>query len=459
MPEPRTAAEIAAALETTAAGLVDRALRAGATAAEAFVRQGSEASIQIRDGLVEELQEGHPKSVGLRVWRDDRVASTYATDLRNAAQSALVADALELASLTDPIPESGLVDAELLATEWPDLDLFDPAVHQRTADEKLALVHEMERAALDADPRIARSAGAQYGDSVMHRALVTSHGFRGSYSSTTAHLAVEVIADDDDGKKRNGSWYTFGRHLSMLESAADVGREAATRTLRQLGSGPVPTRRLPVVFNPRTAAALVGLLFSVLRGGAVERRASYLADKLGERVGADLLHLIDDPTIPRGPASRPFDGEGLPALPTTFVDRGHLQQFALNAYHARKLGRAPTGHASRPASGAPGESHSNLVLQPGTQSPASIIADIEYGFYCESMMGFGFNATTGDFSRGASGRLIENGQLTRPVSEVTLSANFVDLFGALDALGDDLDTRRSVQCPTMRIAEMTLAGS
>ncbi len=450
---------ILAELEGVAADLVQRALDAGATSAEAYVRQGSEASIQIRDGEVEELHEGQPKSVGLRVWRDDRVASTYATDLREPARQMLVMDALELAGLTDPVPESALADAPLLAREYPDLDLFDSAVKERTADEKLALVHEMESAALGADPRIARSAGAQYGDSVMHRALVTSHGFCGGYASSSAHLAIEVVADDEGGKKRNGSWYTFGRHLDQLESAASVGVEAAARTVRQIGAGPVPTKRMPVVFDPRTAAALIGLLFSVVRGGAVERRASYLADKLGERIGSDLLHVHDNPLIARGPGSRPFDGEGLPAAETVFVRDGHLQTFALNAYNARKLGLTPTGHASRPASGSPGEAQSNLILRPGDVSPESLIADIERGFYCESMMGFGFNATTGDFSRGASGRLIENGRLTRPVSEVTVSANFVDLFGALDALANDLDTRRSVQCPTMRIAEMTLAGS
>jgi len=445
-------------LTNFAASVVDRATSAGADAAEVVVRSGFETSIQVRDGDIEELQEGSPKSVGIRLWRGDRTASVLATDFADAAIDRLIRDGLDLAQITDPIPELALADVDLLATEVPELDLYDPKVSDITAEQKLAMVREAESTALAADERIARSAGAAYGDLVMNRVFATSHGFCHGYRESFVSYHVQVIADDADGKKRNGYWYTFNRHADRLRTPAEVGRVAAERTVRQLGAGPIPTAKLPVVFDPMAGAALIGLLFSVMRGGAVERRSSYLADLLGERIGSDLLHLVDDPLIPGGPASRPFDGEGLPSRKTTFVDGGQLTSFALNSYNARKLGMAPTGHASRPASGRPGESSTNLRLQAGTASPESLIADIEHGLYVTGMMGFGFNPSTGDFSRGAQGFVIENGQLGAPVSEVTVSANFADLFGALDAVANDLPTDRSVAAPTFRIAEMTIGG-
>jgi PmbA protein len=293
----------------------------------------------------------------------------------------------------------------------------------------------------------------------MANALANSHGFCSGYESSFVSVQVEVIADDDGGKKRNGSWYSFARHREDLRSATEVGRVAAERALRQLGARPIATGKMPVVFDPWMASSLVGTLFGVLRGGAIERRSSYLVDRVGESIGSELLTLIDDPLIPRAPGSKPYDGEGLAARRTVFVDGGVLQGYALNSYSARKLGLQPTGHASRPASGSTGESSSNLFLQAGDRTPESIIGDVEYGFYCESMMGFGFNPATGDFSRGASGRLIENGVLTRAVSEITVSGNCDDIFAGLDAVGNDLVFDRSTTSPTLRIKEMTVAGS
>lgn len=446
-------------LKAFASSVVARALRAGATAAEAYVRRGTETDIAIRNGKVEMLTEGGPRSVGLRVWDGDRSASTYATDFSDRAIERLIADTRSLARLTDPVPEQALIEAKYLADSVPDLDLFDPALASVGADEKLALVRDAESAAMGFDRRITASAGAGYGDLIMAHALATSHGFCEGYRESFVSLNVEVIADDAGGRKRNGSWYTFGRHRDQLRSADEVGRTAGERAIVQLGSGPVPTRKLPVVFDPRTAAALLGLLFSVLKGGAIERRASYLADRLGERIGAELLTVIDDPTIPRGPGSRPFDGEGQPACRTTFVDAGVLRTYALNSYGARKLGMSPTGHSSRPASGGPGETSSNLFIAAGDRPPGDLIAEVEYGFYCESMMGFGFSPATGDFSRGAAGRLIEGGKLTRPVSKITLSGNLADMLAAIDAVADDLTHERSTSSPTLRIGAMTLGGT
>lgn len=440
--------------------VVGRAEALGADAAEVFVRHGIETDIEVRNGEIDKLVEGGPKSMSVRVWRGDRSASTYGTDFSDQVVDRLIHDALSLADLMDPVPEAALADADRMARgSLPELDLLDSSVAEVPASEKLAIAREVERVALEHDSRLTTSGGAAYGDIVMARALANSHGFAGGYESSFVSLQVEVIADDDGGKKRNGAWYSFARHREDLLSAEEVGRVAAERATRQLGAGPIATAKMPVVFDPYMAASLIGTLFGVMRGGAIERRSSYLVDRIGERIGSDLLTIVDDPLLPRAPASRPYDGEGLPAGRTTFVDAGVLQSYALNSFNARKLGLEPTGHASRPVSGSPGESSSNLYLVAGDSTPDSIIGSVDYGFYCESMMGFGFNPATGDFSRGASGRLIENGKLTRGVSEVTVSGNFNDIFANLDAVGDDLLHERSTSAPTIRIREMTVAGN
>jgi PmbA protein len=292
----------------------------------------------------------------------------------------------------------------------------------------------------------------------MGRALANSRGFSGAYHETWASVGVSVIADDEQGKKRNGAWSTSSRYIDQLESTDEVGRIAAMRAATQLGGGPIATAKLPIVFDPLMAASLIGTLFGVLTGSAIERRSSFLLDRMGEQIASPLLTLVDDPLIARAPGSRPYDGEGLPAHKTVFIDAGTLRSWALNTYNARRLGLKPTGHASRPASGSPGESASNLYLANGNTPVADLIGGIDRGFYCESMMGFGFNPATGDFSRGASGRLIENGKLTSPVSEITISSNFSDILMRIDGLGDDLRMRRSLNSPTLRVSEMTVGG-
>lgn len=445
-------------LKTFAQRVVERATEAGATAAEVYARHGFETEIQVRNGEIETLQEGSPRSVGLRLWHRDRSASTYATDFSDAAITRLIRDTLDLVELTDPEPEAALPPRSAMVTEAVDLDLFDPALAEFTAEQKLALARRTEQAAMSADPRITTSGGASYGDVVMSHAIANSEGVALAYRGSFASFSVEVIADDEGGKKRNGSWWSMARHIRDLADAESVGRRAGQRAVAQLGAGPIPTGAMPVVFDPIAGSALLGLLFGVLTGGAIERRASYLVERMGQVIASPLFSLLDDPKRPRGIGSRPFDGELMAARNTVFVENGVLKSWALNHYSARKLGLAPTGHASRPASGRPGETASNLYMAAGTTPAGALLAGIERGFYCTATMGFGFNAATGDFSRGASGFLIENGVLTRPVSEVTVSANFNDLFGRIDAVGDDLEFTRSVNCPSFRVSQMVVAG-
>ncbi len=439
--------------------VVELAARAGATASEVRVRTGVETDMTVRNGQVEQLQQAGPSSIGIRLWIGERSASTYSTDLRPESIDQLIRQTLDLVPLTDPVPELALPDKEWLARDFAELELFDPALSRLSAEQKLARIMEVESLALGADPRISTSAGASWGDLEMTHALANSHGFCHGYQESFASFSVQVIADDADWKKRNGSWYSFSRFVDDLRSPAEVAEIAAHRALEQLGAAPMATAEVPVIFSNQAAGALVGTLFGCMTGRAIERNSSYLMESMGQPIASPLFSLVDDPTIPRGPGSRPRDGEGLPARRTAFIEQGVLQSWALNAYSARKLGLTPTGHASSPSSGAPSETASNLWVTPGTRTPEELIAEVEYGFYCDGMMGFGFNPTTGDFSRGAHGFLIENGKLGRPVSEVTVSANFRDLFGRIDALADDLPRDRRVASPAFRVSAMTVAGS
>lgn len=447
------------ALKTLAQELVTRCLEAGASAAEIYLSEGSESEIEIRDGVVDTLTSGQPRSVGIRVWRGQRSASTTGTDFSEATLQTLIQDALELAQLSDPVDGITLAPKALLAKETPNLDLFDQTHVQRSMDEKIALAVAAEAAAMAADPRITVSGGASYSDGTHAYALATSDGFIGEDRSSWAAVGVQVIADDADHRKRNGSWYSVARFADDLMPSEELGKRAAQRAVEHLGAGPIPTATLPVVFDPYMAASLFSALFGAISGGAIERGSSYLADAEGTAIASPLITLIDDPTIPRALGSRPFDGEGLPSKRTVFIQDGVLTGFALNTYNANKLGRQPTGHASRPSSGAPGEASSNLFVQPGTHSLEELIAGVDYGFYCQSMMGFGFNAATGDFSRGATGFLIENGKLTRPVSEVTLSGNYKAMLMDIDGVANDLVMDRAVSSPSLRIRKMTLAGT
>lgn len=434
--------------------IVERCLAQGATAAEITLSQGHQNEIEVRDGAIETLTSGQPHSITLRVWRGQRVASTTGTSLDENTLQTLIEDAVELADLSDPIEGMRLAPKELLAKEIPDLDLYDPAHLQRTTEDKIARALETERAALHADPKISVSNGASYSDALYRITHATSNGFLGTVQSGWSALSAQVIADDVDHKKRNGGWYSVARYADDLLSPQEIGQRAAQRAIEQLGAGPIPTTTLPVVFDPYMAASLVGGIFGALTGSAIERGSSFLIDKEHTQIASKNLTLIDDPRLLRGLGSRAFDDEGLPCERTVFIENGVLQTYAINTYNAHKLSRKPTGHAR----GA-GEGPSNLFVQPGAATPEELIASVEYGFYCQSMMGFGVNLTTGDFSRGASGFLIENGKLTRPVSEITLSGNYKDMLMQIDAVANDLVQDRAVVSPTLLLRKMTLGGT
>jgi PmbA protein len=453
--------EEASALVDLGHSVVERAIGGGADVAEAGVHSGSHLSVKVRMGEPELVEEAGSRALGLRVMVGQRVASTYTSDLSAAGQRTLIEDALELARLSETDEFAGPPDPSELSSrsQWADLETFDEGVSQISADEALSRALRGERAALDFDPRITNSEGASFTRARGVSALVTSGGFAGSDYGTYASIVVNPVADDEDGKKRSGYHWSASRHYADLEDSEAVGEEAARRTIAQLGAKKLPTQELPVIFDKDTARSILGLFAGCVLGGPIWRKSSYLVDRVGTRVASDLVDIVDDPLLPRAPGSRAFDGEGLLSRRNVVVEAGVLKTYLIDTYSARKLGLTSTGSASRSPSGGISASTSNLILKANTQSRDELIADTKHGLYVTGMMGFGFNAVTGDFSRGASGFLIQDGELSHPVSEVTISLNLDQLLQRIDAVADDLDQRTAIASPTFRVSSMTLAGS
>lgn len=440
--------------------IVKMAQDRGATVAECIVRSGAELSVRVRLGEPELVEEAGHRAAGLRVMKGQRVASTSTSDLSEAGVERFVADAVELADLSQEDPFAGPADPKLVSdpSTAPDLELYDPAGGSVDAARAVAIAKQGEDAARAFDPRITNSEGGTFGRTAGGVAIVLSGGFRAAYQGSYQSLSVVPVADDEGGKKRRGYYWTAKRFLSELEDATKVGEEAARRTLRKLGAKTVSTCEVPVVFDPDAARSILGLLAGCVMGSAIWRKSSYLLGREGTVVASPLVSIVDDPLIKRAPGSRPFDGEGLASRRNVVVDGGKLVTYLCDSYSARKLSRESTANASRGGGAGVSCSTTNFILQKGKDSPESILAGTAKGLYVTDMMGFGFNPVTGDFSRGASGFWIEGGKLTHPVSEVTISLNLDDLWKSIDAVGDDLDLRTSTAAPTIRVAKMTVAG-
>jgi PmbA protein len=453
-----TVRNVTAELVEIAERVVVMAKKAGADDAEVQVSDGSELTAKVRLGEPELVQEAGSRGLGIRVFRDFRQAVTYTSDLRDHSLERFAADTVALARLSEPDELHRLPDATELARTFPELDLYDVDSEPLEAAEALARAVRGEKAALGFDPRVTNSEGATYSRVLGAMALATSGGFSGSYRGSYSSLTVEPVCDDEGGKKRNGYWWTGSRFVAALEDPEAVGSEAARRTVAQLGARKVDTCEVPVVFDPEAGRAIVGMVFSVANGSSFYRKSSYMIGREGAEVASELVTIEDDPLIARAPGSRPFDGDGLPTRKNVIIDGGVLKTVLCDTYTARKLGRASTGSAGRGTGSSPGPTTSNLFMRRGHRTRDEIVKKTERGLYVTGMMGFGFNAVTGDFSRGAAGFWIENGELGHPVSEVTISCNFDDLLKRIDMVGDDLILRSSTSSPTFRVSRMMVAG-
>ena len=451
-------------LETLTADVVAMAVKAGASDAEAVVSEGDEFSVNVRMGQVETLKESGSRGLGLRVFLGTRSASTSTSDLTPEGIRQLVAGALALAKVTEEDPFTGLAERGEFGSLQGDLHLYDDDVYSLAGAERIEWARRAEAAALAADPRITNSDGGSFDAATGRTVLANSRGFLGGYRTSYAGISDAPLAQDANGQMQRDGWWSSARRLADLESPEAIGKEAARRALRRLGARRVATQRVPIVFAPEVARSLIGSVFEAASGDSIWRSASFLAGRLGEQIGAANLTIIDDNTmlLPSGMGgfgTSPFDGEGLPSLRTVVVEKGVLRNYLLNTYTARKLGMKSTHNASRGLAGTPGIGCGNLYLEPGTLTPEQIIAEIPAGLYVTGLMGFGVNTVTGDYSRGATGLWIENGQLTHAVEEITIAGNLVEMLKNVTAIGNDLEFRGAVASPTLRIEGMTIAGA
>jgi PmbA protein len=445
-------------LRELATGVVKRALELGATAVEAVASEGSEFSTLVRMGEVETLKEAGSRALGVRVFVGQQAANTSTSDLSAEGVEHLVRGALELARITSEDPMAGIPEASQLGEIPGELGLYYDDVYSLSNPERIDQAHRAERAALAVDARLSNSDGGSFDASIGRKVLANSHGFVGEYRSSYCSISVAPIASDEAGNMQRDYWYSVARTLAKLDSPEEVGQIAAERTLRRLGARKIKTQKVPIVFDRQTAAALLHHIFDAVNGDSIYRHASFLAGKLGEKPFGGNLTVIDDGTIAGGFGTRPFDGEGVPTRRTTVIENGELKSYLLNTYTAKKLGLATTGNASRGLAGTPGIGNGNFYLQPGEKPQEEIIRGVKQGLLVTEFLGFGVNLVTGDFSRGASGQWIENGELAYPVEEITVAGNLGEMFSNLAEIGSDLIWRGAVACPTLRIEGMTIAG-
>jgi PmbA protein len=465
-------------LQQLAADVLARALKAGATDAEAVLYEGDEFNARVRLGQVETLKESGSRAIGLRVFiasgNAQRTASTSSSDFSPESIERLVAGAVTLARITSEDPFAGLPEPSEFAQHDPSAQhLYFDDINLQPPAQRIEIAREVEAASMAYDTRIQNSGGGDFDTATSHKILMNSRGFTGEYRRSYCGFSAQPIAHDEHGNMQRNYWYSAARTTRLLEDPVAIGQEAARRTLRRLGARRVPTQQAPVVFSPEVARSIVGNIFDAANGDAIYRHATFFADMLGERVAGDNVTVIDDGTLvfdkaldhagsirTGGFGTSPFDGEGLPTRRTVLVENGILKSYVTNTYTARKLGlAASTGNASRSLASNPGIGAGNFFLQPGTLTPEQIIAGVPNGLYVTETMGFGVNLVTGDYSQGAAGLWIENGELAYPVEEITIAGNLKDMYRNISAIGNDLEFRSAAAAPTLRIDGMTIAGS
>ncbi|WP_181705928.1 TldD/PmbA family protein [Chthonobacter rhizosphaerae] len=438
------------ALQAQAQRLVEAARRAGADAADAVAIRSVNQVVSVRLGKTEKVEHSENEDFGLRVFvgrQNATISATMGADVAELAERAVA-----MARVAPPDAYAGLADADRLIHAFPDLDLLDRSLPATEALVERAVATEDAARAVAG---VTNSGGANAYWSRAGVALVTSHGFSGSYETSGHGHSVSVIAGEGTGMERD--WEASGKiHLEDLKSPEEVGRVAGERAVKRLDPRKIDTRTATVVYDPRVSTGILGALTGGINGGAIARKTSFLKDKLGQRIMPAGIRITDDPTRRRGPGSRPFDGEGLAAEPMDLVTDGVLQTWILDSASARELGLASNGRAAR-GLGSPGASATNVLLHPGEMSPEELIRGIGEGLYVTDFIGHGSNLVTGDYSRGAAGFWIENGELAYPVAEITVAGNLHEMFMRI-VPANDIEYRGSFVAPTLAIEGLTIAG-
>jgi PmbA protein len=433
-------------LKAVAAQAVALARRHGSDQAEVGVSYEEGLSVSVRMGELESVERQRDRGLAITVYRDQRKGSASTTDFSATSIEETVRKAVSIGSFTTADEYAGLADAELMAKEPRDLDLYFP--WDVDVDQATELALRSESAARSLDPRIANSEGASVSSGVGQRVYANSHGFVGSYPTSTHSMSCSVLAKSGESLERD-YWYTVSRHPDDLETPEQVGEEAARRAVQRLDARTLSTRKVPVLYPAELAKGLFGHLIAAVRGTAQYRRASFLLDAAGEKILPDFIDIEEDPFIPRALASAPFDAEGVQTRKRRLVERGVLQGYVLSSYSARRLGLATTGNA--------GGVH-NLLVKPTAGTLDDLIKDCDEAFVVGELLGQGVNTVSGDYSRGAAGFWVERGAIVHPVHEVTIAGNLKDLFREIQAVGSDVDSRGTVRCGAVRVDGLTLAG-
>ncbi len=440
-------------LSALAHRLVEAAKRVGADAADAVAVRGVSQGVEIRDGKVEESERSEGDDVGLRVFVGKRQAVVSTNDVGGDNVAKLAERAVAMARVAPDDDYVGLADPSLLAKQFADLQLLDP---------KVPSIDELERRAREAEAAglavkgVSKSGGASASSGIGGMVLVTSTGFHGSYLRSSQGISMMAIAGEGTGMERDYD-FTSAIHASDLMSPQSVGRSAGERTVARVNPRKVATCKVPVVFDPRVASSLVGHLVSAVNGVSIARKTSFLKDHLGAQLFDSGIRIIDDPLRVRGLRSQAFDAEGVAVKKLAIIDDGVLTSWLLDCATARELGMVTTGHAHRGVSSSPSPGPYNLHLEAGSVTPAELMSDIKQGFYITDLIGSGVNGVTGDYSRGAAGFWIENGELTYAVSEVTIAGHLFDIFKSMRP-ANDLTFKYGVNAPTVRVEGLTIAG-
>jgi PmbA protein len=437
---------VEASLETVAAQAVELAKRLGADEAEAGVSYEEGLSVTVRMGEVESVERQRDRGLAITVYRDRKKGSASTTDFDASSVEEIVRKALSIGSFTAADEYAGLAEASLMAVDPPDLELYFP--WDVDVDGATALALRAEDAARALDSRIANSEGATVTSGAGRRAYANSHGFVGSYPSSSHSLSCSVVAKSASSLERD-YWYTVSRRPEDLDSPESVGEESARRAVARLDARQVSTRVVPVIYPPEVARGLFGHLIAAIRGTAQYRRASFLAGAKGKQVLSSLVDITEDPLIPRALGSSPFDGEGVVTKRRELVQSGVLQGYVLSSYSARRLGMPTTGNA--------GGVH-NLLVRPTAGPLEELIKGCEQGFVVGELLGQGVDIVSGDYSRGAAGFWVERGEIVHPVNEVTIAGNLRDLLQNIRAIGSDIETRGVVRCGSVLVDGLTLAG-
>ena len=443
--------------EQLAKKLVQRAKRKGASQAEAYLEIGRSSSCRVRDGKIEDLTQSTSKGVGIRVVVQNRLGFAYTSDFDPSSLDSFVDRAVQLAEAAAPNKLNGLPKATDLGKLEKLDDLFDPAVANLSADWKLKAALEVEKAGKAYDPRVRTFDNVGAGDHVVDVVVASSEGALGSYSGTYVYVYAVPVASEGD-QLQTAYWVDYKRFLDTLDAPEAIGREAARRAVRMLGAKKVKSQKVPVIFDPLMAASFVSTIAQAANGDMVFKKSSVFAPLLGKKIGPEAVTVVDDGRLPRGLGTAPFDGEGVPTRRTAILEKGKLSSFLYDAFTARKAKAKSTANASRSYNSLPSIGPNNLYLEPGAKPPEALIREVKNGFYVTAMLGKGADLVTGDYSRGANGLWIENGELARPVQEVTVAGNLLEMISRIDGIGSDLQFRGSSGAPTLRFSELTVAG-